>query len=297
VGEVPAAVSVRVAAALSRPPRPAVVLAAFPTAVYLGLDRHDEVLPVVARDALLLPTAVRVAAASNAISWDVAAGDTAVVGAGRVALGRRALVAARTWRPRGVPVLDHPPIEVPGTWAGMVSIPLVELTADVVMAAVEGRSLAGRVRGLVGAGAGLTPSGDDGLCGALLVLLAAGHPAAAPLAAAVTARLDATTSLSASLLREAMEGYAVPAVVRLVSAAVGGQAAERESALADVLAIGHTSGADVAAGVLAALDVLSRSAVARRSPVRGHRTHAAAHTSTGGVPPGALPLPQGAVHD
>jgi hypothetical protein len=143
----------------------------------------------------------------------------------------------------------------------MVSIPLVELTADVVMAAVEGRSLAGRVRGLVGAGAGLTPSGDDGLCGALLVLLAAGHPAAAHLAAAVTARLDATTSLSASLLREAMEGYAVPAVVRLVSAAVRGRAAERESALADVLAIGHTSGADVAAGALAALDVLSRTAV------------------------------------
>jgi hypothetical protein len=270
-----------VAAALAGPPRPATVLAAFPTAVYLTGDRHDEVLPVLARDALLLPTAVRVAESAHGLSWGLAAGDTAVVGAGRVVLGHQAVVGVRSWRPRPVQVVHRADAEVPATWAGVVSAPLRELTRHVVAEAVRGRSVDRHVRALVGAGVGLTPSGDDALCGALLVLRAAGHPAAAHLATAVIGRLGATTSLSASLLREATDGYAVPAVVRLVSAAVAGRAAEREGALADVLAIGHTSGADLAAGVLAALEVLART----RTPPRPE------------PPPGALPLPQGAVHD
>ena len=44
----PAAASPLVAEALQAPPRPARVLAAFPTALYLQLDRHELVLPVLA---------------------------------------------------------------------------------------------------------------------------------------------------------------------------------------------------------------------------------------------------------
>ena len=256
--QVAAAGSSRTADALAAPPRAARVLASFPTAVYLRLDRHDAVLPVLARDALLLPTGLRLAETSRALTWGVEPGDEALVGEGRVVLPRLTVTAVRTWRPRPVGVVPYAAVEAPATWSGMVSEPLRELAGDVAAAAARGHSLGGRVRGLVGAGAGLTPSGDDALCGVLLVLKAAGHPAAERLAAAVAERLGSTTSLSASLLRQAMDGYAVPAVVRLVSAAVAGRPAERESALADVLAIGHTSGADLAAGVLAALEVLSR---------------------------------------
>ena len=76
----------------------------------------------------------------------------------------------------------------------------------------------------VGAGPGLTPSGDDVLCGVLLGLRL--HPrGSSPLAAelwrAVEPRLTATTSLSAALLREAAEGYAVEPVVRLLERLAG----------------------------------------------------------------------------
>ncbi|MCU1536543.1 MAG: hypothetical protein JWP82_894, partial [Humibacillus sp.] len=122
--------------------------------------------------------------------------------------------------------------------------------------------------GLVGAGRGLTPSGDDALCGVLLTLAAVDSAAArsAHLAvrAAVTASLTRTTSISAALLAAAAQGYAVPDVVRLVTRwSAGGQsraavgAADGADELLDrVLAIGHTSGRDLLSGVTGALRAL-----------------------------------------
>jgi hypothetical protein len=113
----------------------------------------------------------------------------------------------------------------------------------------------------VGAGSGLTPSGDDALCGVLLALRAVGggaaDAAAASVADAVRGAARGTTSLSASLLGAAAQGYAVPEVVRLVSAAVGGDPSETSRALPAVLAIGHTSGADLVAGLAGAVDALA----------------------------------------
>ena len=286
-GDVPAAASARSAGALAAAPRPATVLATFRTALYLRLDQHHEVLPVLTRDALLLPTALRLAEPSWALDWGVERGSTVLVGGGRAVLPRLTVTAVRTWRPQAVPVVAHAAVDAPATWSGAVSEPLRELALDLVEAAVRGGSLGGRVRGLVGSGAGLTPSGDDALCGVLLVLRAAGHPAATRVGAAVSERLGATTSLSASLLREAMDGYAVPTVVRLVSAAVVGRLAERESALAEVLTIGHSSGADIAAGVLAALEVLSR-----------NTSHPSSHSPLEARPPRHISLmAEGAIRD
>ena len=110
------------------------------------------------------------------------------------------------------------------------------------------------VRGLVGRGAGLTPSGDDALAGALLVAAALGT--GTTLADAVRARLGATTAVSAALLDAAADGYAARPVVTLVDAAVVGDAATVGRALPAVLAIGHTSGADTVTGIRAALESL-----------------------------------------
>ena len=79
------------------------------------------------------------------------------------------------------------------------------------------------------------------------------HGAGAPLAAAVRARLGATTAVSAALLAAAADGFAAPDVVTLVDAAVSGDDATVAAALPAVLAIGHSSGRDLVTGVVAAL--------------------------------------------
>src|SRR6476661_9813621 len=91
----PAAASPLMAEALQAPSRPARVLAAFPTALYLQLDRHELVLPVLAEDALRLPTGLRLALPAREIDWGVEPGSHVSVGGGRVRLPRRDVVAVR----------------------------------------------------------------------------------------------------------------------------------------------------------------------------------------------------------
>ena len=83
-------------------------------------------------------------------------------------------------------------------------------------------------------------------------------------ASGLDSAVDRTTSLSAALLAAAHRGYAVPEVVRLVDAVLDavldvhaeGNDALR-AALPDVLAIGHSSGRDLVAGVVGGLTALS----------------------------------------
>ncbi|MCP9984154.1 DUF2877 domain-containing protein [Actinomadura madurae] len=111
---------------------------------------------------------------------------------------------------------------------------------------------------IVGLGPGLTPSGDDILCGLLVALRLVGeavrHGGTAVrladwLGAAVTADAGTrTTALAATLLHCAAGGHAgaeVTAVLRCVAGHEPASAAVRR-----LLAVGHTSGADLAHGVL-----------------------------------------------
>ena len=144
--------------------------------------------------------------------------------------------------------------------AGPAGPSLTLRSAAVLRAALSGSGdvVDARVRELVGAGAGLTPSGDDALCAVLLVLRGVGADGAHALVrAAVSAAARRTTSLSASLLHAAAEGYAVPAVADLVRAVLGDDPAAAGPALAAVLAIGHSSGRDLVAGIAGALHVLA----------------------------------------
>ncbi len=255
---------------------------------------RGRVLPLVTSDAVALPTAVRLAVASGSVPWGVGPGDQVRVGAGRVVLPAIDLVAARTWRParvrRALPLLlplplpsggecgsggpgDH--LRTHGEVDGLlrptpsVSGPDRGWLADGIRSVVScGECASGcrddhlrthgevgvAVRALVGRGEGLTPSGDDALAGALLVAHALGTGTA--LADAVRARLGATTAVSAALLDAAADGYAARPVVTLVDAAVAGDAEALRGALPAVLAIGHTSGADILTGIRVALDSL-----------------------------------------
>ena len=232
-----------------------VVLAAFSRGFYVGLSGIASVLPVISSDAAALPTAVRPGERSDEIDWGVRAGHIVAVGQGRIELPGAVIHAVREWRPATVrrPEPDgdgvHPRRSLRKRWRD-----LDRGLAEQIAEAVREPS---RVRGLIGRGYGLTPSCDDALAGALLVAYGLDLPPT--LAKEIRPLTHRTTSLSASLLHAAMDGYAVPQVAAFVSAAVAGDAKAAEALLPPVLAIGHSSGRDLVAGVLGALRALDRS--------------------------------------
>jgi hypothetical protein len=109
------------------------------------------------------------------------------------------------------------------------------------------------LRHLVGNGGGLTPLGDDVLCGWLAVLVATGR-LTDDVTAAVRGTLDRTTLLSATLLDCALHGEVLPEFAAYV--AVVGTPAEDVAATA-LTAIGHTSGAGLWWGARHALSTLA----------------------------------------
>lgn len=120
------------------------------------------------------------------------------------------------------------------------------------LAAAEPRA----VDALLGLGSGLTPLGDDVLCGWLATTVAASHPCSAPVAERALALADErTTSLSATLLRRAAHAEVVPQFARLVHALTDRPDAVGR-AVHDLTRIGHTSGFGLALGLTLALDHL-----------------------------------------
>ena len=137
-------------------------------------------------------------------------------------------------------------------------------------------SLAERAVATIGLGPGLTPSGDDVLVGLLAALHVPGAPCEAmrgigPRIAERAA--GGTNAVSAAALREAAQGRVREPVVVLLRALLHGGPDEVSRALAAVLAIGATSGADIAVGVACALEAQLRRA--RRVEPRPRRDSAA----------------------
>jgi hypothetical protein len=264
--EVPAAGSPLTRAVLAGPSQQALVLASFPTALYLLVGQHHEVLPILASDALMLPSGTRLSGPGRDMVWDVEPGDIVTIGRSGIRLPGWRIRLVREWRPARVRAV--PTLAAPGSLSEVVDLlsrrastaELVDQASAVCRAARRGEDAEVRrgVRHLLGAGQGLTPSGDDVLCAVLLVLGGIGDPAPiALLGAAVADGWTRTTSLSASLLDAARGGYALPEVASLVEGALTGNLLDVREALTRVLAIGHWSGADLVAGVAGSLRVLA----------------------------------------
>lgn len=254
-----AAASTAVRAPLTGPRRPATVLGAFGAAVYL--QAGDDVLAVVAADAVRAPLAL-VVALPAATAGLAGCRGLASVGAGEVRVGSLTVRAVRWWEPARPVVAARPLLPaVRGLDAGLAERPLEPAVAGVA-AALERSLTEADLPGLcqasaalVGRGGGLTPAGDDVLAGALVTLRALGArgvagPMAGALASAVRRCLPATTSLSAALLRHAVDGLTAPEVAGVVSAL--GCPGRLSAALPPLLAVGSTSGSDLAHGVLLA---------------------------------------------
>jgi hypothetical protein len=121
----------------------------------------------------------------------------------------------------------------------------------------------------IGRGDGLTPYEDDIVCGGLIALRAAGHPAAEAIAGQIDeSPLEGqTTAVSAALLRTAARGYCIdPLADFLASVARDDGSTERATschrARRSLLAVGHSSGHGLAAGVLGLLDSRTRALAA-----------------------------------
>jgi hypothetical protein len=103
---------------------------------------------------------------------------------------------------------------------------------------------------LAGLGGGLTPAGDDFLTGAMLWAWLA-HPAPDDYCdALLSASVTQTTNLSAALLRAAARGECSAPWHDMLGLLSGGSDADLACAVQQVLAHGHTSGADALAGLL-----------------------------------------------
>lgn len=105
---------------------------------------------------------------------------------------------------------------------------------------------------LIGRGDGLTPYGDDVLCGWLAAHRALGVATPA-VDATVRAHLDRTTTLSASLLEAALDGIAIRAFSTWLRRRGG---PEETAARQRLLAVGGSSGAGLLAGAEQALERL-----------------------------------------
>ena len=217
-----ATVSVLSALLVHGAPRSGRVVASTRFGCYVLLDGGQEVLPLLTVDALALPTAVTVAATSRAAPLALSVGQDVVVGGSRVTAAGLEVAVVRTVRPARVRLVD----------AARAHTPLRR--AD--------------LRAALGRGPGLTPEGDDELAGHLLVTFAlrGSVPDLAP-------HLHRTTALSASLLRAAALGYAVPLVASYVDAVVGADSVAARRLRPAVAAIGHSSGEALLRGIHRAL--------------------------------------------
>ncbi|GAB3770172.1 hypothetical protein FB382_000711 [Nocardioides ginsengisegetis] len=216
-------------------------------AVYVDLDGWC--LGVVSAAASAVPCALR----SRNADLGAVAGRSAYVRAGVLHLDGTPLVVGRVLRV-SAPRLDP---RASGTTASPITqvIPPTTVVGLVAPLGLVGRPLGlDDVAHLVGRGDGLTPSGDDLLCGWLAAHRATGEPTP-EVDEAVRALLPATTLLSATLLDCALHGEVLPQFSAWLAALGTPAEADRAAVLESV---GHSSGAALLYGARLALASLPR---------------------------------------
>ena len=255
----PAAASIAISHLISGPTRRAVLLGTFPKAIYLSVA--DTVVGVVSPDGIRLPNAL--VASPPLIDWNTIGTSTPTLGNGTLTLGSRRFFIARWWDPRP---------RIPSVNRARLAASLNELEWELgpwppselgrrtavfgnVLRWKDSKRIADAAMQLVGVGPGLTPGGDDVLCGFLSALRLIGGPSVLrfvdDIAKAVLPTVaHRTTKLSIALLRHAARGQVAQPIASVLLALAGSQPLGKP--VRQLLGIGHTSGRDLTAGIILA---------------------------------------------
>lgn len=237
------------------------VLHSGPDAIYLQIDQ--DVVAVLSRLAVQVPCGLRTTLATTGhLTPDLrppAAGTRVAIDNQRLRFAGADVHVARTVS-HAAPTID--PACAPGMAARLadalppaMSRVRAELPDDLLqsLATADPRAVAG----LLGRGSGLTPLGDDVLCGWLATMVAASHPCSTPVAEETLALADQrTTALSATLLRRAASAEVVPQFTHLVHTLTNGSGTP-DRAVQELARVGHTSGLGLVLGLSFALDHLA----------------------------------------
>ena len=150
-------------------------------------------------------------------------------------------------------------------WLASTPLPAaIETQLELLLQAVGGEDMAAvatAVGALAGLGSGLTPAGDDVLLGVLFALWI-WSPHRAWIDLIVETAVPRTTTLSAAFLRAAAAGEATVHWHDLVNG--------HHNAAANILAIGHSSGADAWTGFLRAKENFSTAQIESHDVSFGH---------------------------
>jgi hypothetical protein len=227
-------------------------------------DRGGGIVALLDRDAVRLPIGIVLPGVAGRLAQQLGTGSSVNLGLRGVEFAGGGWPVQRWWNPR-VPPLPMPPadglsgqrnlsaISDPSVDPDPLACPSPAEVADGLAALASG-SAEQAVRLLLGAGPGLTPAGDDVLCGALAALAAwaPDSPSRSALADQVTDGIAAgrTTAISAALLEAAVAGCAIPELTRLLTALSGGDREGERRALGKLATIGASSGIAMAAGAV-----------------------------------------------
>ena len=256
---VPVAASTALHPALTGAPQPAVVVGTPTGAVYLR-TASGELLAVLVPGAARLPMGA-VVGDRDALRRRPGPGQRGYVGAGRIDAGCLSAYVVRWWDPR--PALPRPRAGVlAANLGGGQALSGRREAVQALAAALRDNTQAAMsdaVRGLVGLGSGLTPSGDDVLIGLVSALVCLGHPDAGRVTGCVQrAAADRTTDLSLALLWHASLGQCIGEVGHLLRALSG--VGDLPAAHRRLLAVGHSSGGALCLGVLLGAEAVARAA-------------------------------------
>jgi hypothetical protein len=161
-----------------------------------------------------------------------------------------------------------PPLHASEDPVVRAAAPAIGALCDWLTAALRGESSAPpAVDGLIGLGAGLTPSGDDFLGGIMIALHRVGR---ADLAGALARRVMAcvkqgTSVISAAYLRCAAEGQGFKVLLDALDCMLAGAGSRLDACLDAVADVGHTSGWDCLTGSIAVCGALAHDGAARHA--------------------------------
>ena len=265
----------------------------------------------------LYPSAVALESPVDFRAWGLAAGSRARLAAGSICLrGLQAVVVElsearrRTWRTLAtigdftetcaacarrlalIQARERHPLTIdallgagapPHKLAGVLQQRARALGAAIRASAGSPAPAIGKaVAALVGLGEGLTPSGDDFLCGFVAAVRAQpaegtrGHALLDAICIAIEEHVGSTSDVSAALLRCMLLDHWPDPLLDLAEAIAGSRERSSLQALKELCRLGHSSGADIAAGFLFGLRVLPKRGIVPSASVPSAWTPATA---------------------